>query len=244
MQVRQLPAVRVQAVLAGIGVGGVGRQGHRGHHAELLLHLLLVHPGALDGLGHPAAALLLKALEVLLHLVVDGLGVVEQDLIALLAQGRRVAVHAVLVDGLQLYAVVDVLLALVKVGHLLPAEQPPALLLFLFAPLCFRLGLRLGLLYHVLGARVLRHILRLRLVLLLWLGLRLIVRKGLGLVPGILFLLIPVLRILLLGGRLGSSLFGLALLALLLQYIFQCKSVITVSHGLLLSQAALCRTAS
>ncbi len=232
LQIGKLLALCLKAVLAGIGVGGIGGKGHRGHHAELLLHLLLVQSGALDGLGHPAAALLLKPLEVLLHLVVDGLGVVEQDLIALLSQRRRVAVHAVLVDGLQLYAVVDVLLALVKVWHLFPAEQAPALLLFLFAPLRLR-GFGPLLLYHVLRARV--HVLRPR----VW---------------GILLRLIALLLgHVLLPRLLGDVLYhrgllcglapgpGLALLALLLENIFQCEIVF---HGLLLSPAVLCRTAS
>ncbi len=235
LQIGKLLALCLKAVLAGIGVGGIGGKGHRGHHAELLLHLLLVQSGALDGLGHPAAALLLKPLEVLLHLVVDGLGVVEQDLIALLSQRRRVAVHAVLVDGLQLYAVVDVLLALVKVGHLFPAKQAPALLLFLFAPLRLR-GFGPPLLYHVLRTRVLRHVLR----------------------PGVWGILLLRLIALLLGHvllprLLGDVLYhrgllcglapgpGLALLALLLENIFQCEIVF---HGLLLSPAVLCRTAS
>ena len=107
-----------------------------GHHAELVGDLLLVHPGVVHSLRHPAAALLLQLLKILLHLVVNGLlRVVEQGLEAVLRQGELpggpVVALAVLVDGLQLDAVVQVL-ALVKVRDLLlPAEQAALFLLFL-----------------------------------------------------------------------------------------------------------------
>ena len=167
-------ALHRDAVLAGVGVRRERGDRHGRHHAELVGHLLLVHTGGLHGLGHPAAALPLEPLEVLLHLAVDGLfRVVEQRLVGLLLAGQLpggVVAHAVLVNGLELDAVVDVVLVLVEVGHaLLPAEQPPALFLLLFLPGLGGLGFLLGQLHRASGVFVQ---IRLGLLLLgrLWLG--------------------------------------------------------------------------
>ncbi len=132
-----LAALHANAVLAGVGVGCKGGHRHGGHHAELVGDLFLVHPGGLDRFRHPASAFLLQPLEVLFHLVVNGLfGVIKQGFIGFFLAGQlpcRVVTHAVLVDGLQLDAVIQVVLVLVKVGHpLFPAKQPPALLFLLF----------------------------------------------------------------------------------------------------------------
>ena len=142
-----LAPLHADAVLAGVGVRGEGGDRHGGHHAELVGHLLLVHPGGLNGFRHPAAPLLLKPLEVLLHLVVDGfLGVVEQGLVGLLFAGQLpggIVAHAVLVDGLELDAVVNVVFRLVKVGDpFLSAKQAAPLFLFLL-PVLGLLRLRL-----------------------------------------------------------------------------------------------------
>ena len=172
---QSLAALHADAVLLGVGVCGKGGDGHGGHHAELASNLLLVHAGGLHSLCHAAAALPLQPLEVLLHLLVDGLsGVVKQGLIGLFLAGQlpgRVIAHAVLVDGLELDAVVQVVLVLVVIGHpFFPAEQPPLffLLFFLFfAPLALRVGGRVLLLgrdLHRAGGKVVQvgGLLRLR----------------------------------------------------------------------------------
>ena len=128
-----LVALHANAVLAGVGVGCKGGHRHGGHHAELVGDLFLVHPGGLDRFRHPASAFLLQPLEVLFHLVVNGLfGVIKQGFIGFFLAGQlpcRVVALAVLVDGLQLDAVIQVVLVFVKVRHpLFPAKQPPALL--------------------------------------------------------------------------------------------------------------------
>ena len=151
-------------MLLGIGVGGKGGHRHGSRHPELIRHLLLVQTRALHRLSHPAAAFLLQTLKILLHLIVNGLRIVKQSLIALLPQRRRVPVQPVLVNGLELNPIVHVVLVLVKVRHLLPpAEQPLALLLFLFG-LLLRLGRLWGLLRGRLRRR-LRRLLDLRLLL-------------------------------------------------------------------------------
>ena len=136
--VRSLAAFYLKAVLAGVRVGGKGRHRHGSRYPEFFRYLLLVQSGALNGLGYPAAALLLQKLKIFLHLVVNGLGVIEQGLIALFPQRRGVSVHAVLIQRLKLDAVIHVVFVLVKIRHLFPPiKQAPALffLLFGFFPL-------------------------------------------------------------------------------------------------------------
>ena len=136
--VRSLAALYLKAVLAGVRVGGKGRHRHGSRYPEFFRYLLLVQSGALNGLGYPAAALLLQKLKIFLHLVVNGLGVIEQGLIALFPQRRGVSVYAVLIQRLKLDAVIHVVFVLVKIRHLFPpVKQAPALffLLFGFFPL-------------------------------------------------------------------------------------------------------------
>ena len=150
-----LVAFHADTVLAGIGVRGKRGDRHGGYHPEFVGNLLLVHAGSLHRLGHPAAALPLKPLEVGLHFVVDGLfGVVKESLVGLCLGGqfpRGIISHPVFVNGLELDAIIHVILVLVVIGGpFLPAKKPPLflfLLLFLRVPL---FGLLPGRLFLVL----------------------------------------------------------------------------------------------
>ena len=110
-------------MLLGVRIRRKRGHGHGSHHAKLVSDLLLIHTGGLNGLCHPAAALPLEPLEIGLHLLVDGLfGVVKEGLVGLLLAGQLssgVISHAVLVDGLELDAIVHVVLVFVEVRHAL-----------------------------------------------------------------------------------------------------------------------------
>ena len=118
-----LAALHADAMLLGVRIRRKRGHGHGSHHAKLIGDLLLIHTGGLNSLRHPAAALPLEPLEIGLHLLVDGLfGVVKEGLVGLLLAGQLssgVISHAVLVDGLELDAIVHVVLVFVEVRHAL-----------------------------------------------------------------------------------------------------------------------------